>query len=63
MDSTIRWVLIERDYSAMLGDFLKIPKDLVDRGPDSPGVVRLVRHLVQLGKAGMCANFTFCNVP
>jgi len=25
--------------------------DLVDRGPDSPGVVRLVRHLVQLGKA------------
>ena len=47
----------------MLGDFLKIPKDLVDRGPDSPGVVRLVRHLVQLGKAGMCANFTFCNVP
>ncbi|CAK9075610.1 unnamed protein product [Durusdinium trenchii] len=25
--------------------------DLVDRGPDSPGVVRLVRRLVQLGKA------------
>ena len=36
----------------MLGDFVKIRKDLVDRGPDSPGVVRLVRHLVQLGKAG-----------
>ena len=27
-------------------------KDLIDRGPDSPGVVRLVRHLMQLGKAG-----------
>ncbi|CAE7214360.1 prpE [Symbiodinium sp. CCMP2592] len=25
--------------------------DLVDRGPDSPGVVRLVRHLVEKGKA------------
>lgn len=25
--------------------------DLIDRGPDSPGVVRLVRHLMQLGKA------------
>lgn len=36
----------------MLGDIVKIWKDLVDRGPDSPGVVRLVRHLVQLGKAG-----------
>ena len=27
-------------------------QDLVDRGPDSVGVVRLVRHLVLLGKAG-----------
>ena len=28
--------------------------DLVDRGPDSPGVVRLVRHLVQTKKTAQC---------
>ena len=44
----------------MLGDFVKIRKDLVDRGPDSPGVVRLVRHLVQLGKAGHVPKLFWC---